>query len=180
MRVLSAIALGKLNDTKAVEPLIQALKDENASVRAWAAASLGNLSSIEAYNPLFQALKDNDPNVRKRASDALRRINATIEGSLELHVVSAVPGVFNEIPLANGKYPAGNASVSIYQPDLNFSYKGSADKLGKLIIKDLPTGLNNYEISWPDFRGDRWGAKGSVFIKRDSREKESVELKWIG
>ena len=109
----------------------------------------------------------------------LRSINATINGSLEMQVVAGEPGVSNDNPLANGKYPASNAAVSMNQSDWNFSYKGSADKLGKLIIKFLPIGLNNYEISWRDFRGDMWGEKGSVFIKRDSREKELVELKRV-
>ena len=101
-------------------------------------------------------------------------------GSLEIQVVAGEPRIFTDHPLASGKYLASKAVVLIYQPDLNFSYNGSADELGKLIMKDLPVGLNNYEISWRDFRGDRWGAKGSVFIMKDSREKKFVELTWVG
>ncbi|MDD1752540.1 MAG: hypothetical protein LUQ38_05555 [Methanotrichaceae archaeon] len=100
-------------------------------------------------------------------------------GSLEIQIVAGNPKVFTSSPLANGKYPASHAAVLIYRTDLNFSYKGSADGLGKLIVRDLPVGLNNYEISWRDFRKDMWGAKGSVFIEKGSREKELVELKRV-
>jgi hypothetical protein len=111
------------------------------------------------------------------ASNALAQFGF---GNLELQVVAGKPAVFSDHPLASGKFLASNATLSIYQPEFNFSYNGSVDQLGKLIIRDLPAGLNNYEISWRDFQGDMWGAKGSVFIKRASMEKEFVELKWIG
>jgi hypothetical protein len=100
-------------------------------------------------------------------------------GSLELQVEAGKPGVFNDSSLASGKYLAIDAVVSIYQNGSGFSYDGYTDTLSKLIIKDLPIGLNNYEISWLDFNGDKWEAKGSVFIKKDSREKELVELKRV-
>lgn len=69
----AAVALGNLKDQKAIQPLIQALQDENATVRSLAAHSLGELNDISAEEPLTQALKDEDASVRYEASEALKR-----------------------------------------------------------------------------------------------------------
>ena len=98
-------------------------------------------------------------------------------GSLELQVVAGKPGDITDSPSINGKYPAINALIRINQTDLNVSLQDKTNTLGIVIVRNLPPGLNNYKISWQDFNGDMWEAKGSVFIKKDSREKDFVELK---
>jgi hypothetical protein len=70
----AAIALGQINDTRAVEPLIQALKDNDSNVRYGAAIALGQINDTRAVEPLIQALKDNDSNVRYGAATALGQI----------------------------------------------------------------------------------------------------------
>ena len=89
------------------------------------------------------------------------------------------PGDITDSPSINGKYPAINALIRINQTDLNVSLQDKTNTLGIVIVRNLPPGLNNYKISWQDFNGDMWEAKGSVFIKKDSREKEFVELKRV-
>ena len=58
----------------AVEPLIQALKDSNSTIRSKAAYALGEIRDARAAEPLVQALEDEDEEVRKAAREALKRI----------------------------------------------------------------------------------------------------------
>ena len=55
----------------AVEPLIRALKDENQFVRWGAAMALGEIGDKRAVEPLINALKDEDSDVRMEAAEAL-------------------------------------------------------------------------------------------------------------
>jgi len=63
-------ALVKIGEP-AVEPLIQALKDEDSGVRWAAAATLGEIKDERAVAPLIQALKDGGRGVRWQAAMAL-------------------------------------------------------------------------------------------------------------
>ncbi|MCH7674305.1 HEAT repeat domain-containing protein, partial [candidate division KSB1 bacterium] len=56
---------------RAVEPLIQSLKDASWQVHLAAAESLGSLEDARALKPLSQALKDENKHVRKEAAEAL-------------------------------------------------------------------------------------------------------------
>ena len=58
----------------AVEPLIQALKDEDSFVREGAAEALGKIGDKRAVEPLINALKDEDRDVREAAAEALGEI----------------------------------------------------------------------------------------------------------
>ena len=64
-------AVGKIGDKRAVEPLIQALNDENKYVREGAALALAEIGDKRAVEPLIQALNDKDENVRAEAADTL-------------------------------------------------------------------------------------------------------------
>ncbi|MFZ2473032.1 MAG: HEAT repeat domain-containing protein, partial [Methanothrix sp.] len=55
VRETAASALKELNDTRAVEPLILALKDEDTDVRSGAAEALGKLGDTRAVEPLILA-----------------------------------------------------------------------------------------------------------------------------
>jgi HEAT repeat protein len=100
----AALALGKIKNVKAVEPLILALADEQAMVRAEAAAALsvigtpalipllgflksaqgetrievvtalGELQNAEAIEPLFQLLEHADDAERQAIADAIDAI----------------------------------------------------------------------------------------------------------
>jgi len=58
----------------AVEPLIQAMHDEDDDVREAAAVVLGEIGDARAIEPLTQALEDEDYGVRRAAKEALEKI----------------------------------------------------------------------------------------------------------
>mgnify|MGYP001028237481 CR=1 FL=1 len=68
MRRAGAYALGKLGDQQAVEPLTEALYDDQDQVRREAVRSLGQLKAVEA---LIEALSHPDDAIRHSAVDAL-------------------------------------------------------------------------------------------------------------
>ncbi len=65
-RKSAAEALGKLGDTRAVEPLIRILNDKNREVREKVIEALGALGDIRALEPLFEVYKDKDEYIRFR------------------------------------------------------------------------------------------------------------------
>jgi hypothetical protein len=104
-------------------------------------------------------------------------------GDLKLQVVAGKPAIFDDKPVAGGKYPAGDATVSIYKPNVDFFFEDYTDYKGQLLIRALPAGLNNYKILFWDFKADRWSAEGSVIIKNGELSTKLVELKretWYG
>jgi HEAT repeat protein len=74
IRILAAINLGAIGDKRAVEPLIQALKDKDIGIRGYAAAALGKIGDKRAVEPLIQALQDEKIDFRKTAAEALGKI----------------------------------------------------------------------------------------------------------
>jgi len=75
-RAIAANTIGRLGNLKAVEPLIQILKNDPFNeARQWAAQSLGWLKSVEAVESLIKALwADKDNKVRGEAAHALGEI----------------------------------------------------------------------------------------------------------
>ena len=74
VRVDAAKALGKIGDTRAVEPLIATLKKESIghNVRVAAAEALGKIGDARAMEPLIAILKENESiYIREAAADAL-------------------------------------------------------------------------------------------------------------
>lgn len=71
-RIDASIALSKMKDVRAVDPLIQILNDEDPEVRSSAAIILGDIGDKKAVEPLIQALKDTE--ARTRAVTALGKI----------------------------------------------------------------------------------------------------------
>ncbi|AKB50838.1 putative lyase [Methanosarcina barkeri str. Wiesmoor] len=67
--------LGLMGES-AVEPLIQALNDEDSRVRVRAAEALGRLGDKRAIDPLTDALNDKDETVRTFAKIGLKSIEA--------------------------------------------------------------------------------------------------------
>ena len=78
IRGRAAQTLGIVGDSRAVEPLIQALSDADRWVRMAAAWALGRLGDTRAVNNLVQALDDEDWLVRTEASRALGKIRTDI------------------------------------------------------------------------------------------------------
>lgn len=71
MRAKAANKLGQLNDSKAIEPLLSALKDPVLDVRAQAAFALGSLKDLRAVNPLLGLLKNGEAKSRSIAAAVL-------------------------------------------------------------------------------------------------------------
>jgi HEAT repeat protein len=75
-RARAANGLGLLRDRRAIEPLLQATKDEYAYVRAEAVFALGRLRAGQAKTRIRELLQDDwDAGVRGRAKEALERID---------------------------------------------------------------------------------------------------------
>ena len=75
VRVQAALVLGKLNDRRAVPALVQALHDENETVRGVAATSLGRIGDKSSANALqVSATSDASEFVRSQARKALELV----------------------------------------------------------------------------------------------------------
>jgi hypothetical protein len=74
-RIAAVAALGRLGDKKALKPLVGALRDKSATVRAVAALALGKIGHRAALPALREACNDNDTLVRKRAREAVVSIS---------------------------------------------------------------------------------------------------------
>lgn len=70
----AAAVLARIKDTRALEPLMQALLHPDARVRAQAAAALGELRDPAAVEALIHATRDPDHRVRAQAGSALDRL----------------------------------------------------------------------------------------------------------
>src|SRR5262245_27368495 len=71
----AAWALGALDDSRAVKPLIDVIRDREPQVREQAAWALGALDDPSAVTALVAALKDENPRVRKQSAWALGAID---------------------------------------------------------------------------------------------------------
>ena len=98
IRVKAAEALGEIGDSRAVEPLINVLRNSDVFVRRWTPAAafgmvsesgvkdmiavvrisvaqaLGNIGDEKAIEPLKQLLNDEDEKVREAVRNALDQI----------------------------------------------------------------------------------------------------------
>ena len=68
------IALGKFNDPRVFEPLLQALKSDYYSFRLEAAIGLGNLKDKRAVVALIEVLKKDSWEIKREAAIALGEI----------------------------------------------------------------------------------------------------------
>ncbi len=93
VRASVAVALGKIDAKRGVQPLIEALEaDADERVRRYAAKSLGQIADPTAFEPLVAALKDEDSHVRETAASALGALGDP----------RAIPQL---IPLLSDRYP---------------------------------------------------------------------------
>ena len=87
-RYRAAEALGRIADEKAVQPLIQGLRDNRDHVRYMAAKGLSDLGDSDAVEPLIILLKDENVYVRLMAVHALsvlggKKVKAARKKALE-------------------------------------------------------------------------------------------------
>ncbi len=76
VRVQAALQLGKSMSPDALSPLVNALDDENASVRAASAAALQSLGDMRAIGPLKEHRLDRSEAVRKQIKSSLAELEA--------------------------------------------------------------------------------------------------------
>ena len=70
----AAIILGRMRDSRALEPLVAALGHPDPRVRSESCAALGELRDPAAAEPLLAATRDTEYDVRVRAGEALDRL----------------------------------------------------------------------------------------------------------
>ncbi|BCL79577.1 HEAT repeat domain-containing protein [Ktedonobacteria bacterium brp13] len=70
----AAMALGQFGDVRAVEPLIEALRDNYSGIRERAVVALGQIGDVRAVEPLIALLSDNDGWVRRQVAVALGQL----------------------------------------------------------------------------------------------------------
>jgi len=73
--------LGKIGDPQSLDPLIEALADEDWLVRRNAAESLARLKDTRAIDPLVPLLEDENEMVRDTAEGALSSLGWTPSSS---------------------------------------------------------------------------------------------------
>jgi HEAT repeat protein len=76
----AAMMLGKLRDTRAVDPLIQALEAPGFKTPIYAAEALGKIGDPRAIEPLLAALETSNETFRQAAEEALKRLRAELRG----------------------------------------------------------------------------------------------------
>jgi HEAT repeat protein len=76
IRWAAARSLGKINDQKAVEPLIAILIEESNTLRRGIIEALGQLRSEQAIDPLITFLRDEDSSIRGTVVEALGLIGS--------------------------------------------------------------------------------------------------------
>ena len=74
LRMSTIWTLGKVNDPRAFEALISALKHKDLGVRIAAAEALGNKKNPKAVDPLIAGLKENEETVGEAFAKALEKI----------------------------------------------------------------------------------------------------------
>jgi hypothetical protein len=81
VRVQAALQLGKTMDPAALSPLVSALDDENASVRAASVAALETLGDQRAIAPLREHRLDRSEAVRKQIKASLSELEAQAQNT---------------------------------------------------------------------------------------------------
>lgn len=79
VRGRAALMLGRLGDTRAVEPLIEALDAPGFQTPLYALESLGRLGDLRAVEPLQRMLTNHHDKFREAARIALARLGVPVE-----------------------------------------------------------------------------------------------------
>jgi HEAT repeat protein len=90
LRWSAADRLGKIGNSSAIEPLIQALQDAHWLVRLHAAKALGRIGRHIAIDPLLDIMDDECPYVRRRVVTALVQLNSDRGPQITEALISAL------------------------------------------------------------------------------------------
>ena len=118
----AAAVLARIKDTRALEPLMEALRHRDARVRAESATALGELRDPAAVEALIHATRDSDHRVRARAGSALDQLGMValvvgvstlvrptlLEALGGIETTPAIPELAIDVPTdaTNGSAPA--------------------------------------------------------------------------
>jgi hypothetical protein len=132
--VRAAAVLGRVKDTRAMDPLVEALGHRDARVRAESAAALGELRDPSAVDPLMRATRDPDHNVRAQAGWALDRLGTVavmvgvshlVRPMIHEAVNEAIQGIpapsdpMRELPRGDGQDGNGLSQDRVADPMMN-------------------------------------------------------------
>jgi len=125
-RISAVVSLAKLGDKRALKPLVTALHDPNAQVRALAAAGLGRLGHKAALPALTEmASNDTDDTVRARAREAAAKVAKVNHIASDLPAAPAQPGQPAQARHTSGFGHSPHAVDD--KPDLYVQIKGAND-----------------------------------------------------
>jgi hypothetical protein len=165
-RISAVVSLARLGDKRTLKPLVTALHDPNAQVRAIAATALGHLGHKAALPALRSAATDDtDDSVRQHARDAaiaVAKIN---------HLASELPAQLVEAKSAPHGSGFGRSPHAVSDaPDLYVVIKSSSDdspgKADKNVRKNhadflRQTLLDSFraapQVTMIDTEAQRWG-----------------------
>lgn len=104
----AARLLGRIGDTRALHPLIEALDHRHVSVRVEAASALGELRDPAAVEPLLRATRDHNVDVRAEAGSALDSLGtvAVVVGMSAMVRPMIGEAVATAVQQAQGSLPA--------------------------------------------------------------------------
>ena len=83
VRGRAALMLGKIGDTRAVQPLIEALDAPGYQTPLYAAQSLGKLGDSRAIMPLLKLMETNHDKFREAAKNSLQQLGYDSERERE-------------------------------------------------------------------------------------------------
>jgi len=134
-RVAAAAALGEMNDTRAIDPLIRALEDKEFDVEYQAAKALEKIRE-PAVEPLIRALKDNNSNVRWEAADILGAIGNSSAADPLFEATKDKDSIVQKVSaqaLAKfGDIRATEPLIELLKSDSAWDRADAADALGEL------------------------------------------------
>jgi len=109
VRAAAASSLGRIGESRAVEPLIAVLADASRDVRQAATGALNLIGDPRAVQPLIGVLNDWDPTVRQTAANALARFGAPAVEALNGALTDSIPEVRQAAARALGTIGDGRA-----------------------------------------------------------------------
>ncbi len=159
VRENAAEALGLIKDKRAVDPLINALKDKNEEARWKAAWALGNIGDKKAVGPLIYALQDEYWPVRRFAASSLGKIGhvksvrslINVLGDDDWHVRKYAADALGRI---GDERAIGPLVKTLNDPDGDVRWRAVAalGKMGNAAIEPLINALDS----------DDWKIRGRV------------------
>jgi len=171
-RLSAVVSLARLGDKRTMKPLVTALKDANAQVRAIAANALGKLGHQAAYPALkTAATADTDATVRTTAREAALAIAKANNIKDEFTDPPAAPAQTQVQAQAKTTTGFGHSPHAVEEkPDLYVQVKGANDdspgKVDKAIRKvnaEIVKGVLQEELRTAPLvtmvatEGQRWG-----------------------